>query len=101
MARFRRKKDLRVTLLRKKYLKLKSDAEKKEKEQQMSTDTSSGSAGVQKVITKAKLSPYQNFAIKFVRKLQRFCYGIRELVRFERHGRRPMIVDDDNMDGVD
>ena len=91
MAKTKRKRDLRVALLRKKYLKLKYDAEKIE-QQKLTECRRSEQLGVKRFVnSRDKFFIYRKYAKNFVRKLKRFCYGIRELVGFEK---KPILFDD-------
>lgn len=87
MARTRKKRDLRVALLRRKYLKLKSEAEKKEKEKAESALKASKS--------KNKFKPYR-YAMKFVRKLKRFCYGLRHFVGLSKKPKSLLELEEDD-----
>jgi len=114
MARTRRKRDLRVSLLKRKYLKLKSEAEKREKQRAKNIEVEIITGpllpkrqmpprirdypAVTKTITKRKVSTYTKIAIRIVRRLQRLCYGIRNFVGLVKE---PLIWNDDDEDEAD
>jgi hypothetical protein len=53
---------------------------------------------VTKTITKRNVSTYTKIAIRFVRRLQRLCYGIRNFVGLVKE---PLIWNDDDEDEAD
>ncbi|CAG9810104.1 unnamed protein product [Chironomus riparius] len=109
MGRLRKKKDLRKNLLKKKYLKRISEAKKNEAQiievESISAEplqrTRRGISTATRAIAKKRACRYTKFAIRIVRRLQRFAYGLKYFVGLTRE---PLMWnededDDDEADG--